>query len=38
MKIKKGDIVQVMTGDAKYHGKRGKVLKVIPSKNQVIVE
>ncbi len=38
MKIKKGDIVQVMTGDSKYHGKRGKVLKVIPNKNQVIVE
>ena len=38
MKIKKGDIVEVTAGDAKYHGKRGKVLKVIPKKNQILVE
>ena len=38
MKIKKGDIVLVMTGDAKYHGKRGKVLKVMSKTNQVLVE
>src|SRR5688572_20035785 len=36
MYIKKGDTVQVMTGDDK--GKRGRVLEVLPSKNKVVVE
>ncbi len=36
MKIKKGDYVQIMTGTDK--GKRGKVLRVLPKKNKVIVE
>ncbi len=34
-KIKKGDKVRIITGDDK--GKEGEVLKVIPSKRQVIV-
>ncbi len=34
--IKKGDIVEVIAGDDK--GKRGRVLKVLPKKNKVIVE
>ena len=34
--IKKGDMVQIMTGD--YKGATGKVLRVITSKNQVVVE
>src|SRR5437764_14043604 len=36
MYIKKGDTVQVMTGDDK--GKRGRVLEVLPRKNKVVVE
>ena len=36
MKIKKGDIVKVMSGN--YRGKTGKVLKVIPNRNRAIVE
>lgn len=36
MRIKKGDTVEVITG--KYKGKRGKVLRVIPSEERVIVE
>ncbi|WP_278916655.1 50S ribosomal protein L24 [Helicobacter pullorum] len=35
-KIKKGDIVEVITGDDK--GKKAKVLQVLPKKSQVIVE
>lgn len=34
--VKKGDLVQVITG--KYAGKRGKVLRVIPSESRVVVE
>ncbi len=34
--IRKGDVVEVISGDDK--GKRGKVLRVIPSKNRVVVE
>ena len=34
--IKKGDMVQIITGD--YKGATGKVLRVITSKNQVVVE
>jgi len=36
MKIKKGDTVQIMSGKDK--GKRGRVLKVLPKKNKLIVE
>ena len=35
-KIKSGDLVQVISGADK--GKQGKVLKVIPKENRVIVE
>ena len=34
--IRKGDTVQIITGD--YKGATGKVLRVITSKNQVVVE
>ncbi len=36
MKIKKGDLVQVMMGKDK--GKTGKVERVLPEKNKVVVE
>lgn len=36
MNIKKGDVVKVLTG--KDLGKKGKVLKVLPKENRVIVE
>jgi large subunit ribosomal protein L24 len=36
MYIRKDDIVEVLTGDDK--GKRGKVLRVLRDKNQVVVE
>ena len=36
MKLKKDDIVQVMTG--KYKGQQGRIIKVFPGKNRVIVE
>ena len=36
MRIKKGDLVEVISGKDK--GKRGKVLIVIPKENKVIVE
>ncbi|MDD2372018.1 MAG: 50S ribosomal protein L24 [Syntrophomonadaceae bacterium] len=36
MRIKKGDIVLVTTG--KDAGKKGKVLKVIPAANKIVVE
>ena len=36
MKIKKNDTVEVMTG--KYRGKRGKVLKVYPEIDKVLIE
>lgn len=34
--IKKGDMVEIITGDNK--GKTGKVMKVLPEKNRVIIE
>lgn len=34
--VKKGDIVEIIAGEDK--GKRGRVLKVLPKKNKVIVE
>jgi len=36
MKIKKGDLVLVITG--KYKGKKGKVLRVLPKEKKVVVE
>ncbi|MFN4234008.1 MAG: 50S ribosomal protein L24 [Bacteroidia bacterium] len=36
LKIKKGDIVKVIAGDAK--GQQGKVLEVIKDKNKVLIE
>jgi large subunit ribosomal protein L24 len=36
MKIRKNDIIEVITGKDK--GKRGKVLEVIPSRNRIRVE
>ena len=36
MKIKKGDTVEIIAG--KERGKRGPVLRVMPSKNRVIVQ
>lgn len=36
MKVKKGDMVQVIAGDAK--NQKGKVLFVYPTKNTLIVE
>ncbi|HJD64584.1 MAG TPA: 50S ribosomal protein L24 [Rickettsia endosymbiont of Diachasma alloeum] len=35
LKVKKGDEVIVITG--KYKGKKGKILKVFPEKNKVVV-
>jgi len=34
--IKKGDMVEIITGDSK--GSTGEVMKVIPAKNQVLVK
>jgi len=36
MHVKKGDTVVVLTGDSR--GETGRVLKVLPEKNKVIVE
>ena len=36
LKIKKGDTVKVLTG--KYRGKTGKVVRVIPALNKIVVE
>ena len=36
MKLKKNDIVQVMTG--KYKGQKGRIIKVLLDKNRIIVE
>ncbi len=36
MKIKKGDTVQITSGKDK--GKKGKVLRVIPKENKIVVE
>ncbi|RMH65099.1 MAG: 50S ribosomal protein L24 [Calditrichaeota bacterium] len=38
MKIKKDDTVKVMSGNYKDRGKVGKVLKVYPDQNKIIVE
>ena len=36
MKLKKNDIVKVITG--KYKGQKGRVIKIIKDKNRVVVE
>ena len=38
VKIKKGDLVQVITGSRKIRGMQGRVLKVLRKQNKVIVE
>lgn len=38
MNIRKGDMVQVIAGDSRYHGKRGKVLFVDRNRGRVTVE
>jgi large subunit ribosomal protein L24 len=38
MNIRKGDVVQVIAGDSRYHGKRGKVLTVDRKRERVTVE
>ena len=37
-KIKKGDLVQVITGSKSERGKQGKVLEILSERNRVIVE
>lgn len=37
-KIKKGDLVEIITGDKEDKGKKAKVLQVLPKTSQVIVE
>lgn len=38
MRIKTGDLVQVIAGKKENKGKQGKVLKVLKDKNRVVVE
>lgn len=38
MHIRKGDIVQVITGNTQDHGKTGKILAVYPKTERVLVE
>lgn len=38
MYIRKGDTVVVITGDSRYHGKKGRVLAVYPKNQRVLVE
>ncbi len=38
VKIKKGDLVQVITGKDKDLGERGEVIKVLPKENKVVVQ
>jgi len=38
MKIKKGDTVEIITGQAKDKGKRGEVIKVLPKVNRLVVQ
>lgn len=37
-KIKKGDLVQVITGSKDERGKQGKVLEILSERNRIIVE
>ncbi len=36
MKLKKGDVVTVLTG--KERGKKGKILRIIPTENRLVIE
>ena len=36
MKLRKGDVVQVISGNE--NGKQGRIIKVFPGKNRIIVE
>lgn len=38
MYIRKGDIVKVITGDTRDHGKTGKILAVYPKTERILVE
>ena len=38
MHIRKGDTVVVITGSSKHHGKRGRVLKVYPKTDRIMIE
>jgi len=38
MRIKKGDLVEVITGKTEDKGKRGEVIKVLPKENRVVVQ
>lgn len=38
LKIKKGDLVEVITGREKDKGKRGEVIKVLPKVQRVVVQ
>ena len=38
MNIRKGDVVQVIAGNSRFHGKRGKVLFVDRKKERVTIE
>ena len=38
MNLRKGDMVQVIAGDTRDHGKRGKILSVDWKTNRVLVE
>ena len=38
MNIRKGDVVQVIAGDSRFHGKKGKVLSVDRKKERVTIE
>lgn len=37
-KIRKGDLVEVVTGRREDKGKRGEVIKVLPKQNRVVVQ
>lgn len=38
IKIKKGDTVEVLTGQRDDKGKRGEVIRVIPKKNRLVIQ
>ncbi len=38
MKIRKGDVVEVISGSYEDKGKRGEVIKVLPKDNRIVVQ
>jgi large subunit ribosomal protein L24 len=38
LKIKKGDIVEVISGSRKDKGRRGEVIRVLPAENRIVVQ